>query len=135
MNIQNEKLVVIVFTDIAGFTKLASQNQKKASELIDFQRKKFFPIVKSYNGNWIKEIGDGLLLTFETINKAVHCCIHIQETAKNITDLNLRIGIHLGEVIEKDNDIIGDEVNIASRIEQFSAPGGIAISNKINDAL
>ena len=68
MNIQNEKLVVIVFTDIAGFTELASQNQKKASELIDFQRKKFFPIVKSYNGNWIKEIGDGLLLTFETIN-------------------------------------------------------------------
>ena len=135
MNDQNRKLAVIVFTDIVGFTKLTSQDQQKASDLLDTQRKEFSYLVKSFQGKWIKEMGDGLILTFDTINKAVRCCIKMQEKAKTIENLNLRIGMHLGEILEKENDIIGDDVNIAARIEPFSAPGGIAISNKINDAL
>ena len=54
---------------------------------------------------------------------------------KEVDHLNLRIGIHQGEILITNNDVIGDDVNIASRIEPFSAPGGIAISNKVNDAL
>ncbi|MFL3008391.1 MAG: tetratricopeptide repeat protein [Candidatus Neomarinimicrobiota bacterium] len=135
MNDQNRKLAVIVFTDIVGFTKLTSQDQQKASDLLDTQRKEFSYLVKSFQGKWIKEMGDGLILTFDTINKAVRCCVKMQEKAKTIENLNLRIGMHLGEILEKENDIIGDDVNIAARIEPFSAPGGIAISNKINDAL
>ena len=129
------KLAVIVFTDIVGFTKLTAEDQQKASDLLDTQRNEFGPLVKSYQGKWVKEVGDGLILTFDTVQKAVHCCIKIQEKAKEIDDLNLRIGIHLGEILEKENDIIGDDVNITARIEPFSATGGIAISNKINDAL
>ena len=129
------KLAVIVFTDIVGFTKLTAEDQQKASDLLDTQRNEFGPLVKSYQGKWVKEMGDGLILTFDTVQKAVHCCIKIQEKAKEIDDLNLRIGIHLGEILEKENDIIGDDVNITARIEPFSATGGIAISNKINDAL
>ncbi len=129
------KLATIVFTDIVGFTKLTANDQQKASDLLDIQRKELKPLVESYQGKWIKEVGDGLILTFDTVNKAVHCCIKIQEKAKTIEDLNLRIGIHLGEILEKENDIIGDDVNITARIEPFSAPGGIAISNKINDTL
>ena len=129
------KLATIVFTDIVGFTKLTAKDQQMASDLLDIQRAEFQPLVESYQGKWIKEVGDGLILTFDTINKAVHCCIKIQEKAKTIENLSLRIGIHLGEILEKENDIIGDDVNITARIEPFSAPGGIAISNKVNDGI
>ena len=80
-------------------------------------------------------MGDGLILTFDTIKNAVECCLIIQNKVKTIDNLVLRIGIHLGEILEKENDIIGDDVNVTARIEPFSAPGGIAISNKIHDAI
>ena len=114
---------------------MTSEDQQKASDLLDTQREEFSFLVKSFQGKWVKEMGDGLILTFDTINKAVRCCVKMQQKAKSIENLNLRIGMHLGEILEKENDIIGDDVNIAARIEPFSAPGGIAISNKINDAL
>ena len=129
------KLATIVFTDIVGFTKLTAKDQQLASDLLDIQRAEFQPLVELYQGKWIKEVGDGLILTFDTINKAVHCCIKIQEKAKTIENLSIRIGIHLGEILEKENDIIGDDVNITARIEPFSAPGGIAISNKVHDGI
>ncbi|MBT6113254.1 MAG: tetratricopeptide repeat protein [Candidatus Marinimicrobia bacterium] len=135
MDQDKRKLVAIVFTDIVGFTKLTAEDQKKASDLLDIQRAELKPLVESYQGHWVKEMGDGLILTFDTINKAVHCCVKIQQKALGIDHLSLRIGIHLGEILEKENDIIGDDVNVTARIEPFSAPGGIAVSNKVNDAL
>ena len=129
------KLAAIVFTDIVGFTRLTAEDQSKASALLKQQRELFRPIVDSYKGMWVKEMGDGLLLTFDTVTDAVNCCIKLQETSNQIDDLDLRIGIHEGEILIEENDIIGDDVNIAARIEPFSAPGGIAISNKVNDAL
>jgi len=129
------KLAAIVFTDIVGYTKLASDNQSKASALLKQQRDLFQPIVSKFNGSWIKEVGDGLILTFDTVTDAVNCCIKLQDASKRIDDLDLRIGIHQGEILIEENDIIGDDVNIAARIEPFAAPGGIAISNKVNDAL
>ena len=135
MSDSKRKLAAIVFTDIVGFTNLTSKNQQKASDLLDIQRDLLKPLVESYSGRWVKEMGDGLILTFDTINNAVECCLKIQEKSKEIDNLVLRIGIHLGEILEKENDIIGDDVNVTARIEPFSAPGGIAISNKIHDAL
>ena len=129
------KLAAIVFTDIVGFTKLTAEDQSKASALLKQQRELFRPIVESYKGMWVKEMGDGLLLTFDTVTDAVNCCIKLQETSKQIDDLDLRIGIHQGEILIEENDVIGDDVNVAARIEPFSAPGGIAISNKVHDAI
>jgi class 3 adenylate cyclase len=63
-------------------------------------------------GNWIKEIGDGVLATFNTVTDAAACAINIQQACRNIAGLQLRIGIHLGEVIFENNDVFGDGVNI-----------------------
>ena len=80
-------------------------------------------------------MGDGLLLSFGTNHDAVDCAIAIQNAVKNVDNLILRIGIHQGEVVLQGRDVVGDDVNIASRIEPFAAPGGIAISGRVNAAL
>jgi len=129
------RLAAIVFTDIVGFTKLTAADQTKAAALLVKQRELLKPMVESMNGKWVKEMGDGLLLIFDTVTDAVECCIEIQKILKPIKHLNLRIGIHEGEILITENDVIGDDVNIAARIEPFSAEGGIAISNKVNDAI
>ena len=129
------KLAAIVFTDIVGFTKLSSENEPAALALLDSQRKLLKPVVDEYNGEWLKEIGDGLLLSFSTNRDAVDCAIAIQKASDKEEGLNLRIGIHQGEVVFQGNDVVGDDVNIASRIEPFAAEGGIAISGRVNASL
>ncbi|MBT3630463.1 MAG: adenylate/guanylate cyclase domain-containing protein [Candidatus Marinimicrobia bacterium] len=129
------KLAAIMFTDIAGFTALSANDEDKAVALLDLQREILQPIVKQHNGEWLKEIGDGLLLSFSSSKNAVLCAIEIQNTIKGIESLSLRIGIHQGDILVKDGDIFGDDVNIASRIEPFSAIGGVAISGKVNEDL
>ena len=135
METSKRKLAAIVFTDIVGFTELAGRDQSKASALLAKQRERFRPIVDKYNGKWIKEIGDGLLLIFDTVLDSVNCCVQLQKESNSIDDLNIRIGIHQGEILTEEKDVIGDDVNIAARIEPFAASGGIAISNKVNDAV
>ncbi len=129
--ISQKRLKAIVFTDIAGFTKLSAQDEQKALDLIQKQNALIKPIVERYNGKWLKEIGDGLLLSFDSSLDAVQCCTQIQDSLRNEDDINLRIGIHQGDIFIKDGDVYGDDVNVASRIEPFSAVGGIAISDKV----
>ena len=107
MTENKRKLAAIVFTDIKGFTELSSKNEPAALELLRKQRKLFKPIVEKNNGDWLKEIGDGLLLSFPTSIDAVNCAIAIQQSVKNIENLDLRIGVHQGEVIYQDGDILG----------------------------
>ena len=129
------KLAAIVFTDIEGYTKLSASNEPAALDLLNTQRDALKPIVEKHGGEWLKEIGDGLLLCFNTSIAAVKCSIDIQKAAKKIKNLDLRIGIHQGEVVIQEDDVVGDDVNITSRIESFSAVGGIAVSQKINASL
>ena len=129
------KLAAIVFTDIVGFTKLSAGNEPAALSLLEKQRELLKPIVEKHGGSWLKEIGDGLLLSFETTKDAVDCAIEIQKIVKEVENLNLRIGIHQGEVVFQGSDVIGDDVNIAARIEPFAAPGGVAISGRVNASL
>ena len=135
MSETKRKLAAIVFTDIVGFTELSSKNEPAALKLLEKQRELLKPIVENKKGEWLKEIGDGLLLTFQTNRDAVDCAIAIQHATKDIQDLNLRIGIHQGEVVFQGSDVVGDDVNIASRIEPFAAEGGIAISGRVNTSL
>ncbi|MEL1233370.1 MAG: adenylate/guanylate cyclase domain-containing protein, partial [Candidatus Neomarinimicrobiota bacterium] len=79
MSASNRKLAAIVFTDIVGFTRLSADNQSKSSALIKKQRETFQPIVQNFKGTWVKEMGDGLLLTFDTITDAVKSSIEMQK--------------------------------------------------------
>ena len=134
-NNPKRKLSAIVFTDIVGFTELSAKNEPAALDLLNKQRELLKPIVEKHEGAWLKEMGDGLLLTFNTSIEAVNCCIEIQNVSKETPDLTLRIAIHQGEVVIQGNDVIGDDVNIASRIEKYASPGGIAISGRVNASL
>ena len=125
------KLTAIMFTDIAGFTALSAEDEAAALGLLDKQRELLKPIVEEYGGSWLKEMGDGLLISFSSSHRALDCAVRIQEAVQDIENLNLRIGIHQGDVIEQDGDVFGDDVNIASRIEPFAAVGGVAVSDKV----
>ena len=131
-SLSQKKLKAIVFTDMADFTKISAQDEHKALDLIQKQNEIIKPIVEKHNGEWLKEIGDGLLFSFDSSLEAVRCSIEIQETLKDIDDLNIRIGIHQGDIFVKDGDVFGDDVNIASRVEGFAPVGGISLSDKVH---
>ena len=125
------KLAAIMFTDIAGYTALSSTDENKALKLLDKQEEILSPIIEEFNGTLHNRIGDGLLFTFPTVTDAIKCGIKIQKETKEVEDLNLRIGIHEGEITLKNGDVLGDDVNVASRIDPFAAEGGIVISGKV----
>ena len=125
------KLAAIMFTDIAGYTALSGKDENRALELLDKQEKILTPIIEEFNGTLHNRIGDGLLFTFPTVTDAIKCGIKIQKDTKEVEDLNLRIGIHEGEITLKNGDVLGDDVNVASRIDPFAAEGGIVISGKV----
>tara|TARA_Y100000590_G_C15663550_1_gene993619 strand:- start:32 stop:1756 length:1725 start_codon:yes stop_codon:yes gene_type:complete len=125
------KLAAIMFTDISGYTALSSMDENKALKLLDKQEEILTPIIEKFNGTLHNRIGDGLLFTFPTVTDAIKCGIKIQKDTKEVEDLNLRIGIHEGEITLKNGDALGDDVNVASRIDPFAAEGGIVISGKV----
>lgn len=129
------QLAAIMFTDIAGYSRLANHDEKEALKLIRKQRRLLKPIVKQYEGEWLKEIGDGLLLSFTSSLNAVDCALAIQEKVRGQAHLDLRIGIHQGDIVRDGKDVLGDGVNIASRIEPYAPIGGVAVSEKIQQDL
>lgn len=133
MTNKSEQLAAIMFTDIVGFTSMMGKDQKKAMELVDRNFSLQKPIVEKYGGKWHKEMGDGSLVSFSSAIQAVNCAIEIQKATDS--ELNLRIGIHLGDVTFKNNDVYGDGVNVASRIESIADPGGIYISESVHKAI
>ena len=133
MSTEERKLAAIVFTDICGFTELMSRDENKAMALLEQQRALLKPIINNFNGEWLKEIGDGVLISFPSAVKAVTCSLEIQRILAHNPDLTLRIGIHIGDVIKKGGDVFGDGVNIASRLEPLAEPGGICVSERVHE--
>jgi adenylate cyclase len=124
------KLAAIMFTDIVGYTRLMGSDETKAFEILRKNRRIQKPIIRKYRGKWLKEMGDGILASFDSVTDAIHCAAEIQHTAKK-QDIGLRIGIHLGEVVFEDEDVLGDGVNVASRLEELAEPGCIYVSGAI----
>src|SRR5215471_15135023 len=101
----SRQLAAIMFTDIVGYTALMGEDEQKAFELLRKNRQLQKPLIEKYNGIWIKELGDGTLVSFHAVSDAVMCAVEIQNACEGIDDLKLRIGIHLGEVVFEDNDV------------------------------
>ncbi|MCD4683203.1 MAG: adenylate/guanylate cyclase domain-containing protein, partial [Bacteroidales bacterium] len=129
---KDHKLAAIVFTDIVGYTKQMEKNEELTMQLLQKQREIIFPIVESHGGEIIKEIGDGLLMMFNSAIEAVRCTINIQARLKE-EELTIRAGIHIGDVIFKDGDVFGSAVNTAARIEPLAPPNGICISEDVRN--
>jgi len=132
MPARSRQLAAIMFTDIVGYTKLMGEDEEKAFELLKKNRSVQRPIIERYNGRWLKEIGDGVLASFNAVSDAVYCAGAIQKACENEPDLKLRIGIHEGEVVFEGDDVFGDGVNIASRLEPLAPIGGILVSEAVH---
>ena len=129
---QSRQLAAIMFTDIVGYTALMGKDEQKAFELLNKNRQLQKPVIEQYNGRWIKELGDGVMASFTTVSDAVNAAIKIQQTCNASKEFQLRIGIHLGEVVFENEDVFGDGVNIASRIQSIAEPGTIYISESVH---
>jgi adenylate cyclase len=124
-----------MFTDMVGYSALAQRDDRLALELLEEHRRLLREIFLRFHGTEIKTIGDAFLVEFGSALEAAQCAIEIQRTlAKRNHDvtsdrrIELKIGIHIGDVIHRDGDVYGDGVNIASRIEQLAGAGGICVS-------
>jgi adenylate cyclase len=127
---QQRKLAAIMFSDIVGYTSLMGESEKKAFEVINTNREIHNRYTQKHHGKIVKELGDGLLTVFENGTEAVLCAIDIQKEASE-RKIPLRIGIHEGEVVFDNNDVFGDGVNIASRIQAEAATGGVCITDTV----
>ena len=127
---KKHRLAAIVFTDIVGYTKRMEKDEQKTMQLLQQQREIVFPIVTSFDGKVIKEIGDGLLIMFDSAIQAVRCTIAIQERLKD-EELTIRAGIHIGDVVFENDDVFGSAVNTAARIEPLAPSNGICISGDV----
>ena len=131
----HHQLAAIMFTDIVGYTALMGEDEQKAIRLLDKNLSIQKPLIEQHQGKLLKEIGDGLLSSFSSVIEAVKCAIEIQDKLKDDPELNIRVGIHLGDVLFRDGDVLGDGVNIASRIESLASSGEILVSESVYNSI
>ena len=132
---QQRQLSAIMFTDIKGYTAMMQSDEERAVEIRSRHREIFEAKIHKYNGEIIQYFGDGTLSIFKSSVEAIRCAIEMQIDFQNKPTIPVRIGIHVGDIIRTENDIIGDAVNIASRIENLGIPGSILISDKVHDQI
>lgn len=119
-----------MFTDIAGFTARMEHDEADALAILLMQREFLQAQLEHYSGSMVKEMGDGTLSIFPASSMAVNCARSFQNDLRS-SDFLVRIGIHWGGVLQDENDVFGDTVNVASRLEAISAPGGICVSREL----
>jgi adenylate cyclase len=129
---QSRQLASIMFTDIVGYTARMGSDEQEAFGLLKRNRELQKPVIEAFNGRFLKELGDGIMASFNTVSDSVNAAIRIQEKCMEAKDYQLRIGIHLGEVVFENDDVFGDGVNIASRIQALTAPGSIYVSEAVS---
>ncbi|HKR53888.1 MAG TPA: tetratricopeptide repeat protein, partial [Chthoniobacterales bacterium] len=132
---EQRKLAGIMFTDMVGYSALSQRDDRLAQELLEEHRELLRKIFPEFNGSEIKTIGDAFLVEFNSALEAAQCAIEIQRALAHRNHdvaterrIEVKIGIHIGDVVHRGGDVYGDGVNIASRIEPLAGPGGICVS-------
>ncbi|MEP2030879.1 MAG: adenylate/guanylate cyclase domain-containing protein [Paracoccaceae bacterium] len=134
-------LAAVLAADVAGYSQLMGSNTEATlSALTRLRTEVFGPAVASRRGRVVKSMGDGWIVLFNAAADAAICALQIQDRlavmrTQSDAELRLRLGVHLGDVIEQDDDIFGDGVNVASRLEELAVPGSIAISDAVFGSL
>jgi len=120
-----------MFTDIVGYSAMMSKDEKQAMSILLKNRIIHKAAIRKFNGEFIKEIGDGTLSIFQSSFDAVACAIEIQNSLKGDNSFQLRIGIHIGDIVLSEKDVFGEGVNIASRIQTLCEPSSVCISGRV----
>ena len=134
------RLTAILAADVVGYSRLMGEDEAGTARAVRERREAATPIVRSFGGRLVKTMGDGVLLEFPSVVAAVECAIAIQKLmAERNADIPeakrivYRIGVNLGDVLIEGDDILGDGVNIAARLEGICEPGGVLISSTAYD--
>jgi adenylate cyclase len=139
----NRKLAAILAADVVGYSRLMASDEAGTLAALKRHRQMVFePAVAAHQGRIVKLIGDGTIVEFASVVDAVNCALSVQRSEETLQDeslhqprIVLRIGINLGDVIIEGDDIYGDGVNIAARLEPAAEPGGICISSIVNESI
>ncbi|MFZ1023642.1 MAG: adenylate/guanylate cyclase domain-containing protein [Thermoplasmata archaeon] len=133
------RLVAIMFTDMVGYTASVQADESGTLRLLQEEEELVRPLLSAHRGREIKSTGDGFLVEFDSALRAVQCAIdihrrlHERNAQPGVTPIQVRIGVHLGDIEERGRDIFGDAVNITSRIEAFAEPGGVCVSGAVQE--
>ena len=139
----NRKLAAILAADVVGYSRMMAADEAGTLAALKRHRETVFdPAVAAHHGRVVKLIGDGTIVEFASVIDAVNCALSVQRPAEQAPDqrasqaaIVLRIGINLGDVIMEGDDLYGDGVNIAARLEPLAEPGGICISSIVNESI
>ena len=132
---KGRQIKVIMFTDIIGFSNIMSKDISAGLKVLEKNSTLHEEIVEKYSGKLVKKIGDGTLCIFDSVVEAINSAQNLIKQSNYIDLYKIRIGVHIGELIFKDDDIFGEGVNIASRLESIAQPDAIIISKDVNDQL
>ncbi|MFY9716931.1 MAG: adenylate/guanylate cyclase domain-containing protein [Thermoplasmata archaeon] len=133
------RLSAIMFTDTVGYTASTNADEGRTLDLLRQQSELVRPLLAVHQGREVKSTGDGFLVEFDSALKATQCAVSIQRriyernAEGGLAPIQIRIGIHLGDVVQSGTDILGDAVNIAARIEPVAEPGGICVSGAVHE--
>ena len=135
------RLAAILAADVAGYSRLMGVDEEGTLERLKTHRRELIdPKIAEHHGRVVKTTGDGMLLEFGSVVDAVRCAIEVQKgmAARNVAEvpekrIDFRVGINLGDIIIDGDDIHGDGVNIAARLEGLAKPGCICVSRKVRE--